>query len=98
MVFDNGIVLCYHASMNAKHKKTLAAIFASPTPRSISFRDVSALLTASGCTIKQGRGSRIRFIYGQSILTLHEPHPGKEIKEYQVRMVGDFLSGIGVKP
>ncbi len=84
--------------MNAKHQKTLSAIFASPVSRSVSFRDVSALLVASGCVIKQGRGSRIRFIYGQSILTLHEPHPAKEIKEYQVRLARDFLVSIGITP
>jgi predicted RNA binding protein YcfA (HicA-like mRNA interferase family) len=84
--------------MNAKHQKTLSMLFATPTPRSVSFRDASALLVALGCVIQQGRGSRIRFIHGKTILTLHVPHPGKEIKEYQVKMMRDFLTTIGVAP
>ncbi len=84
--------------MNAKHRKTLSSVFASPVSRNIPFRDVSALLVASGCTISQGNGSRIRFIHGRGVLTLHEPHPGKEVKEYQVKYIRDFLIDIGVTP
>ena len=81
--------------MNSKHQKTISAIY--NVSRSITFRDVSSLLVALGCEVKQGNGSRIRFIFGQRILTMHEPHPGREIKEYQVKMVRDFLIAIGVK-
>jgi hypothetical protein len=80
--------------MNAKHRKTLAALFAAPTSRNIAYRDVSAL----GFTIKQREGSRVDFIFNQDTLHLHEPHPGKEIKPYQVQAVRAFLSSIGVKP
>lgn len=84
--------------MNAKHRKTLHAIFASPVPRSIPFRDAAALLTALGCTFFQREGSRIDFVHGQQTLHLHEPHPGKEIKPYQVKAVRAFLLEIGVTP
>lgn len=84
--------------MNAKHQKTLSLVFASPAPRSLSFRDTSALLVAAGCVIQQRRGSRIRFVHGGFILTLHVPHPGKEIKDYQVKMVREYLTTIGVMP
>jgi hypothetical protein len=84
--------------MNARHKRTLAALFASPVARTIVFRDVSALLVALGFVVRQREGSRIDFIYEQDTLHLHEPHPGKEIKPYQVKAVREFLVNIGVKP
>lgn len=43
-------------------------------------------------------GFRIDFVFGQDTLHLHEPHPGKEIKPYQVKAVRVFLLNIGVKP
>ena len=84
--------------MNAKHRKTLTALFASPTSRNIAYRDLSALLVALGFTVKEREGSRVDFIFNQDTLHLHEPHPGKEIKPYQVQAVRAFLSSIGVKP
>lgn len=84
--------------MQAKHEKTREAIFSKPTAHTVPYRDVRALLLALGCTEQQGNGSRIRFVHGTSVLTMHEPHPGKEIKEYQVKMVRDFLHAIGEGP
>ena len=84
--------------MNGKHGKTLSALFASPVSRNIAFRDLAALLSALGCTAKQREGSRIDFIHNQYTLHLHEPHPGKEIKPYQIKAAQMFLLNIGVKP
>ena len=83
--------------MTGKHEKTLIALFASPVPRNIPFRNVVSLLTALGCRVKQREGSRIDFIHGRRSLHLHEPHPGKEIKPYQVKAVREFLQTIGVE-
>ncbi|MCC8108418.1 MAG: type II toxin-antitoxin system HicA family toxin [Planctomycetes bacterium] len=84
--------------MNAKHRKTLAALFARPVARTIPFRDLVALLRALGFTVRQGEGSRIDFFLGRDTLHLHEPHPGKELKPYQVKAVRAFLLAIGVTP
>jgi hypothetical protein len=97
-LLDIDIIIEYHNIMNVKARKTLAALFASPVSRSIAFRDLSSLLMALGFTIRQGEGSRMDFIYGNVTLHLHEPHPGKEIKPYQVKAVRAFLLNIGVKP
>lgn len=82
--------------MNAKHKKTLAAIFANA--KSLPFRNVEALLTAVGCDKVEGRGSRVTFAKDTSIWHVHRPHPGNDIKEYQVKDVKGFLEEIGVMP
>lgn len=92
------IIEIYHINMNAKHGKTFTALFASPVPRNILFRDLASLLAALGFTVKQREGSRIDFIYGRNTLHLHEPHPGKEVKPYQVKAVRAFLLENGVKP
>jgi hypothetical protein len=31
-------------------------------------------------------------------LNIHSPHPGKELKRYQVKAVRDFLRQAGAKP
>ena len=84
--------------MNSAHKKTLAAVFASPTPKSLEWARIEALMTASGCDIFEGRGSRVTFSKGPHSLDAHRPHPGKEAKPYQVRDARVFLEKIGVTP
>jgi hypothetical protein len=46
----------------------------------------------------EGRGSRVRFAYGDRIAAFHRPHPVKEAKPYQVEDARAFLESIGVKP
>ena len=84
--------------MNSAHKKTLAAMFASQIPKSLEWARIEALLTACGCVIFEGRGSRVTFSKGLHSLDAHRPHPGKEAKPYQVRDARIFLEKIGVTP
>jgi HicA toxin of bacterial toxin-antitoxin, len=46
----------------------------------------------------EGRGSRVRFVWGDEVESFHRPHPAKEAKRYQVRAARDFLERIGVIP
>jgi hypothetical protein len=84
--------------MNAKHNKTLHAIFSKPTPATLEWARIEALLVSLGCRVIEGRGSRVRFEYNGIITAFHRPHPAKEAKPYQVEQAKDFLSAIGVKP
>ena len=84
--------------MNARHRKTLAAVFSSPTPASLEWNDIDALLVASGCRVIEGAGSRVRFERDGLIAIFHRPHPAKEAKRYQVRDARDYLTKLGVKP
>lgn len=45
--------------MNSAHKKTLAAVFSSPTPKNLEWSRSESLMSACGCEIYEGRGSRI---------------------------------------
>lgn len=88
----------YHIAMNAKHRKTLAALFASPVPRTLAFRDIESLLRAVGCEALEKPGSAVGFSKDGRNVGFHRPHPGKEAKGYQIREARDFLMRIGVRP
>lgn len=84
--------------MNAKHRKTLAAIFAKEIPRNLPFRDIESLFNALDCRLKEGGGSHVTYLRGSATFDAHRPHPGKEAKPYQIRDARWFLTKIGVKP
>jgi hypothetical protein len=46
----------------------------------------------------EGRGSRVRFAFGDKIVSFHRPHPQKEAKPYQVEAAREFLERMGFKP
>lgn len=76
----------------------MAAVFSDPVSGTIAWADIESLLVGVGCTILEGNGSRVRFVFGIEIESFHRPHPAKEAKRYQVRAARDFLLRIGIKP
>jgi hypothetical protein len=86
------------SSLTSKHKKTLAALFALPTPASVVFADIEALLKALGAKILQREGSRVKIELRGEQWRAHRPHPGKEAKRYQVEEVRELLERLGIHP
>ena len=84
--------------MNNKQRKTLQAVFTYPLSGVIEWKAIEALLVSAGAKTIEGRGSRVRFVHGKTIITFHRPHPEKDAKPYQVRDARTFLETIGVKP
>lgn len=84
--------------MNAKHRKTLAAIFARPTSASIAFTDIEALFKALGGTVTEREGSRLKIALLGEQWRCHRPHPGKEAKRYQVEEARELLERLGILP
>jgi hypothetical protein len=84
--------------MNAKHRKTLAAIFARPASASIVFADIEALVRALGGSVSEREGSRVRIELNGEQWRCHRPHPGKEAKRYQVEEARELLEQAGVQP
>ena len=84
--------------MNAKHRKTLIAIYKDPVSKKLEWKAIEALFIAAGVEVIEGRGSRVRFHKEGEVGTFHRPHPNKEAKPYQVKDARDFLTRIGVKP
>lgn len=84
--------------MKAKHRRTLEAIFATPTRAGIVFTEIEALVIAIGGEVREGKGSRVAFELKGSRRYLHRPHPGKEAKKYQVEELRDWLKYLEVMP
>jgi hypothetical protein len=84
--------------MNARHRKTLQAIYARPTSASVVFSDIEALIVALGGSIKEREGSRVKIALQGERWHCHRPHPGKEVKRYQVEELRELLERVGVKP
>ncbi|MCO6442263.1 MAG: type II toxin-antitoxin system HicA family toxin [Nitrococcus mobilis] len=84
--------------MTKTHRKTLEAIFSKTVPDNLEWSRIESLMLAVGCKRSEGRGSRVRFVYGDTAVTFHRPHPQKETRKYQIRIVKEFLEQIGVKP
>ena len=84
--------------MNREHRRTLEAIFATPTPANLEWRKIEALLVALGADTVEGAGSRVAFVLNGKRADFHRPHPGKEAKRYQVRAMREFLEITGIKP
>ena len=86
------------AKLSSKHSATLARAFAKPTSSKVIWSDARGLLRAVGCTYEKGKGSRRRFALRDAVLTIHEPHPQKEVPKYAVELIRDYLTRVGVTP
>jgi hypothetical protein len=84
--------------VNAKHRKTLQAIFSRPTSPSIIFSRIEALFVALGGSVTEGEGSRVKISLRGENWHCHRPHPGKEAKRYQVEEARELLERVGEKP
>jgi hypothetical protein len=83
--------------LNARHRRTLAAIFVRPTRSSIVFADIEALVIALGGSVSERAGSRVRITLHAEQWHCHRPHPGKEARRYQVEEARELLERAGVK-
>lgn len=84
--------------VNAKHRRTLTAIFARPTSATIRFSDIEALTAALGGTVTEREGSRVKIEFRGEQWRCHRPHPGKEAKRYQVEEARELLERVGITP
>jgi hypothetical protein len=82
----------------AKHKRTLAAIFADPVRASINWSDIESLLRHLGAEMSEGDGSRVRIALNGVRAVFHRPHPRKETDKGAVKSMRRFLVEAGVQP
>jgi predicted RNA binding protein YcfA (HicA-like mRNA interferase family) len=62
-------------------------------PKDFTWAELEKVLEALGYEQEKGSGSRRKF-YNKTtnaVISLHEPHPQKELKAYQIREVLDHL-------
>lgn len=62
--------------LSSKHRKTLADVLCTPPKPGIKWDDVMHLINALGGKVKNGNGSRRKFVLMGSIYQTHQPHPG----------------------
>ena len=84
--------------MNKRHQRTLDAIFRTPVPATLKWRQIESLLISCGAKVVEGRGSRVRFELNDVTATFHRPHNRKEARSYQVRDVRRLLEEAGIIP
>lgn len=84
--------------MNNKHRKTLEALFSVPPPKGMLWDDIESLLIATGATITEGNGSRVKFDLNGQTVAFHRPHKPKTVRAYQIVIAREFLEENGVKP
>ena len=84
--------------MNQKHQRTLQAIFDEPVRSNLPWRDIEAMLEATGAEISEGAGSRVRIVLNGVRAIFLRPHPHKETDKGAVRSVRRFLIEAGVMP
>lgn len=70
-------------------------------PKSFTYNDLETLLRALGYNeAKTGKtsGSRVAFINQETahIIRLHKPHPGNELKRYQIDYLIEELTKMGI--
>lgn len=83
--------------MNAKHRKTLMAIFQEPVRSDINWKDIEALFKALGAEVSEGRGSRVRVALKSVRAVFHRPHPQKVTDKGTLKSVKRFLITAGIK-
>jgi hypothetical protein len=83
--------------VNSRQRKTLALLFEQPTPKTLAWADIEAMLVALGARRVNRGGSAVGFELNGLRLDVHRPRPQKEAKPYVVKNTAQFLKLAGVK-
>ena len=80
-------------------QKLLAKLASKPVPRDFLWSDFVTLMRRLGYQEVSGSGSRRKFIHSSTkhVISLHEPHPGKSLKTYQINEVVTALTNAGIQ-
>jgi HicA toxin of bacterial toxin-antitoxin, len=64
-----------------------------PPRKDLTFAELETLLSGLGYRKLECSGSRVKFFNRETedLIALHKPHPGNELKEYQVKNIQDHL-------
>ncbi|MEQ5111927.1 type II toxin-antitoxin system HicA family toxin [Providencia vermicola] len=80
--------------LSAKHRKTMVDILTIPPKSAIRWDEVSSLINHLGGKIKNGNGSRRKFILFGSLFLTHQPHPGNTMDKGAVNGLREWLENI----
>jgi len=67
-------------------------------PKDFKWNELESLLKKNGYQQLEGSGSRVKFYLEspRNLISLHKPHPGEILKDYQINYVIKNLKKIGV--
>ena len=82
--------------MRRKHRRTLAAIFETPTRSGIGWAEIESLLLALGAELEERAGSRIGVGLELHFGVFHRPHPRPEASKDLLEAVRHLLSEVGI--
>ncbi len=77
----------------SKKEKLVARLLSQP--RNFTYNEAKTLMGLLGFEeSNKGRtsGSRVEFYYEDYSVILHKPHPGNELKPYQIRQLIEYLN------
>lgn len=77
----------------SKRQKALQRLLAKPTD--FTWSELKSVMESFGYELKVTGGSGRKFVRPEAIFAIHEPHPHKLLKAYQVRAVIEFLTKEG---
>jgi hypothetical protein len=75
------------------HEKALKRLQSYPTD--FTWAELKSLMQVFGYELKVTGGSGRKFVRPEAVFMIHEPHPRKLLKAYQVRAVFEFLKKEG---
>ena len=86
-------------TLSSKHKKTLIDIWKIPPVANLKWNRVEALIKAAGGSVKQGKGSRVRFIINGRVGRFHTPHRnGINTDKGAINSLKKYLTDCGITP
>lgn len=77
----------------SKRQKALQRLLTKPAD--FTWSELKTVMEAFGYELKVTGGSGRKFVRPEAVFAIHEPHPYKLLKAYQVRAVIEFLTKEG---
>jgi predicted RNA binding protein YcfA (HicA-like mRNA interferase family) len=80
----------------SRFEKLIARV--ASRPRDFTWQELQTLMSHLGYSEKRGKGSGRKFVHldGQTMFTIHEPHPGKILKPYAIKGLIQHLQKSGL--
>lgn len=81
-----------------KAEKLILKIKSKPTPTNIKWSELVLVLKHRGYTMVEGNGSRRKFhnLVMNHVISLHQPHPGNEVRPCYIEEVRTVLEELGL--
>ncbi|EFB0088298.1 type II toxin-antitoxin system HicA family toxin [Salmonella enterica] len=80
--------------LSSRHRKTLADVLFMPPKPGIKWADVVSLINSLGGKVKNGNGSRRKFVLMESVYQTHQPHPGNVMDKGAVNGLREWFENV----